>query len=118
MRFARIFDLPTATGLLNSTSLSRAFAKPEIGVSGDGWWYGAGWYVRRVTGGLNTWHVGEMAGTFTYLCRRYDGVTYAALFNRRQEEGTLSYGDIDPLLYRAADAVTTWPTTDYTSLYF
>ncbi|MBF8193147.1 beta-lactamase family protein [Nonomuraea sp. K274] len=119
VRFERIFDLPTTANLLNSTSIGRAFAKPEIGVSDGGSWYGAGWYVREKNGGLNTWHNGSMAGTYTYLVRRYDGVTYAALFNRRKEDdGALTDGEIDPLLYNAADAVTTWPSVDYGSLYF
>jgi N-acyl-D-amino-acid deacylase len=118
VRFARIFDLPATTGLLNATSIGRAFAKPEIGAGSDGSWYGAGWYVRSINGGLNTWHYGEMPGTYTHLCRRYDGVTYAALFNRRQEADPLPYHAIGSQLYKASDATTTWPTADYSSLYF
>ncbi|MEV0819840.1 serine hydrolase domain-containing protein [Nonomuraea rubra] len=118
VRFSRIFDLPATTGLLNATSIGRAFAKPETGVTGDGWWYGAGWYVRSINGGRNTWHYGEMPGSYTHLCRRYDGVTYAALFNRRQEGDPLPYAHIGSLLYDAADATTAWPAVDYGSLYF
>ncbi|MFF0311567.1 serine hydrolase domain-containing protein [Streptosporangium sp. NPDC004379] len=108
VRFARVFD--AAGPVLNSTSISRMFAKPEIGVSGDGWWYGAGWYVRQVTGHLNTWHSGGMPGTYTYLARLQNGFSYAALFNRREEAGTLDYDVLSPRMN--AVTVTGWPTTD------
>ncbi|MEU9837054.1 serine hydrolase domain-containing protein [Streptosporangium sp. NPDC048047] len=108
VRFARVFD--AAGTVLNSASISRMFAKPEIGVSGDGWWYGAGWYVRQVTGHLNTWHSGGMPGTYTYLARLQNGFSYAALFNRREEAGTLDYDVLSPRMN--AVTVTGWPTTD------
>ncbi|GGQ26009.1 serine hydrolase domain-containing protein [Streptosporangium pseudovulgare] len=108
VRFARVFD--AAGPVLNSTSISRMVAKPEIGVSGDGWWYGAGWYVRQVTGHLNTWHAGGMPGTYTYLARLQNGFTYAALFNRREEAGTLDFDVLSPRMN--AVTVTSWPTTD------
>lgn len=63
--------------------------------------------------GLNTWHSGGLAGTHTYLCRRYDGVTYAAFFNHRQErDNEPDFGDIDPLLYGVANGITRWPSVD------
>ncbi|GAB2466161.1 serine hydrolase domain-containing protein [Streptosporangium sandarakinum] len=113
VRFARVFD--AAGTVLNSTSISRMFAKPEIGVSGDGWWYGAGWYVRQVTGHLNTWHAGSMPGTYTYLARLQNGFTYAALFNRREETGTLDFDVLSPQMN--AVKVTSWPTTDLFAKY-
>ncbi|MFI9593832.1 serine hydrolase domain-containing protein [Nonomuraea sp. NPDC052265] len=115
VRFAGIFD--AAGSVLTSTSISRAFAQPETGVNGDGWWYGCGWSVRNVTGGRNTWHTGSLPGTYTILVRRYDGLTWAALFNQRDDASGLSYGDIDPALHKAANAVTTWPTTDLYGTY-
>ncbi|WP_312881846.1 serine hydrolase domain-containing protein [Actinomadura alba] len=119
VRFERVFDLPATTNLLDARSISRAFARPEWGTFPSGSWYGAGWYVRENNGGLNTWHSGGLAGTHTYLCRRYDGVAYAAFFNRRQEtDSEPDFGDIDPLLYGVANGITTWPSVDYSSLYF
>ncbi|MFB4315863.1 serine hydrolase domain-containing protein [Actinomadura sp. 21ATH] len=119
VRFERIFDLPAATGLLDPRSISRAHARPEWGTFSSGSWYGAGWYVRELSGGYNTWHHGGMAGTSTFLGRRYDGVTYAALFNRRDEEGGASdFGAIEPLLYGISAGIGTWPSVDYGSLYF
>ncbi|MBT2208091.1 serine hydrolase [Actinomadura sp. NEAU-AAG7] len=116
-RFAGIYD--GGTTVLNSASIQRAFAEPETGIS-DGYYYGCGWQVRPVGGGtgMNTWHTGSLAGTFTLLVRRYDGLAWAALFDQRQEGDAPGYGDIDPALHDAADAVKTWPTGDLSSRYF
>jgi CubicO group peptidase (beta-lactamase class C family) len=116
VRFAGIFD--GANSVLNGTSIQRAFAKPETGVQSGGWWYGCGWSVRDVTGGRNTWHTGSLPGTYALLARRFDGVTYAALFNQRDDASGKSYSDIDPLLYRAANTVTSWPTFNRFGHYF
>ncbi|WP_214326875.1 serine hydrolase domain-containing protein [Nonomuraea sediminis] len=116
VRWAGVFD--ASSTVLNATSISRAFAKPEIGVSTDGSWYGAGWYVRNWGSGLNTWHSGSMPGTFTFLVRQALGVTWCVQFNRREEEGSPDFDVVDKLLWQAHDAVTTWPTTDLTSRYF
>ncbi|MET9340929.1 MULTISPECIES: serine hydrolase domain-containing protein [unclassified Nonomuraea] len=110
VRWASAFDASGA--VLNATSISRAFAKPEIGVSGDGWWYGCGWYVRTWGNGLNTWHTGSMPGTFTLLVRNAAGVTWCVQFNRREEEGSPDFDVIDRLMWQAHDTVTSWPTTD------
>jgi CubicO group peptidase (beta-lactamase class C family) len=115
-RFAKIYD--ATTSVLNGTSVARAFAQPETGIQSGGWYYGCGWQVRPVTGGRNTWHTGSLPGTSTLLVRRFDGLTWAALFDQRDDPSGLSYGDIDPLLHKAADAVTTWPTGDLSSRYF
>ncbi|MEV4253482.1 serine hydrolase domain-containing protein [Spirillospora sp. NPDC049652] len=115
-RFARIYD--GGTSVLNAASISRAFAKPETGINSNGWYYGAGWMVRPVTGGRNTWHDGSLAGTSTLLVRRFDGLTWAVLFDQRQEGTQPSYGDIDGALHKAANAVRTWPTGDLYGSYF
>ncbi|MGH3240446.1 MAG: serine hydrolase domain-containing protein, partial [Spirillospora sp.] len=116
-RFAGIYD--GGTSVLNSTSIGRAFAKPETGINGDGWYYGCGWQVRPVSGGgRNTWHTGSLPGTYTLLVRRNDGLSWAVLFDQRQEGDAPSYGAIDSLLHKAANAVTRWPTGDLTPDYF
>ncbi|MEV0588989.1 serine hydrolase domain-containing protein [Nonomuraea sp. NPDC050310] len=115
VRFAGIFD--TGSTVLSPASITRAFAQPETGLNPGDWWYGCGWQVRNVTGGRNTWHTGSLQGTSTLLVRRYDGITYAALFNQRDDASGLSYNDIDGLLYRAANSVTSWPTGDLFPLY-
>ncbi|MFG1863368.1 serine hydrolase domain-containing protein [Microbispora bryophytorum] len=107
-KFTTIFDAP---GLLTSSSIAQAFAQPDI-VNPDGWYYGLGWLVRPVTGGLNTWHDGSLPGTSTLMVRRWDGLSWVVLFNQRDDPSGLGYGDIDLLLHQAADAVSPWPTTN------
>lgn len=116
VRFAKIFDAPGP--VLNATSISRMFAKPEIGTNADGSWYGAGWYVRQVPGHLNTWHAGSLPGTYTYLARLQNGFTYAALFNRREEGSSPDFDVLSPRINAEIGKVTTWPTTDLSSRYF
>lgn len=115
-RFATIYDRKTS--VLTSASVTRALAKPETGVLPDGYWYGTGWMVRPVTGGTNVWHDGSMPGTSTLLVRRFDGLTWAVLFDQRDDASGKSYGDIDLALHQAANAVKTWPTGDLSSKYF
>ncbi|MGV9770904.1 serine hydrolase domain-containing protein [Streptosporangium sp. NPDC003464] len=116
VKFGMVFD--AAGPVLNAASIAKVFAKPEIGVNGNGSWYGGGWWVRSNGSGLNTWHNGSMPGTFSFLARIQNGISYCAIFNRREEEGTPDFDSIDPLLGKAAGAVTTWPTTDLTPNYF
>jgi CubicO group peptidase (beta-lactamase class C family) len=119
VRWAATFD--TANTVLNSTSISRVFAVPSpTGVNPDGWYYGLGWAVRPVTGGTgrNTWHVGSMPGTYTIMVRTYNGISWAALFNQRDDESGLGYGAIDSALWTASRAVTSWPTHNLWSTYF
>jgi hypothetical protein len=47
-----------------------------------------------------------------------NGVTYCAIFNRREEEGTPDFDAIVPILGKAIGTVTTWPTTDPAPRYF
>lgn len=117
VKWGFVFD--AAGAVLNKTSISRVFAKPEIGMNPDGSWYGLGWHVRNNNvGALNTWHNGSMPGTFSFMARVQNGVSYCAIFNRREETGTPDFDSIDPILGRAISTVKTWPTTDLTSRYF
>ncbi|MET7465769.1 serine hydrolase domain-containing protein [Nonomuraea sp. NPDC005501] len=117
VKWGFVFD--KAGTVLNSTSLSRVFAKPEIGVNSNGSWYGFGWSVRNNNvGTLNTWHNGSMPGTFSFLARVQNGVSYCAIFNRREETGSPDFDSIDPILGQAIGTVKTWPTTDLAPRYF
>jgi hypothetical protein len=119
VRWAKMFD--ASSTVLNSTSLASVWAKPETGISTDGWYYGLGWQVRPTTQGgtgRNTWHTGSLPGTFTLLVRTYNGMSWAALFNRRDDPSGKSYGDIDAALWTAAAGVKSWPTNDLFPQYF
>ncbi|WP_223853049.1 serine hydrolase domain-containing protein [Microbispora bryophytorum] len=116
VRLAMVLDAPNT--VLNSTSIGRMIAKPETGVTSSGSWYGAGLWVRQVTGHVNTWHDGSLPGTYTYTARLQNGFTYAALFNRREETGSLDFDVLSPLVNAQIGKVTTWPATDLFPRYF
>ncbi|MGW5668344.1 serine hydrolase domain-containing protein [Micromonospora sp. NPDC003776] len=119
VRWAATFD--SGNTVLNSTSIGRVFAVPSpTGVNADGWYYGLGWQVRPVSGGTgrNTWHTGSFPGTYSIMVRTYHGMSWAAVFNRRDDESGLSYGTIDSALWAASRAVTSWPTHNLWSTYF
>ncbi|MFC3994403.1 serine hydrolase domain-containing protein [Nocardiopsis sediminis] len=121
VRFATVFDTPAATPVLDDTSIEQVFAEPETGVGSGGSYYGFGWQVRPVSSGgtgRNTWHTGSLAGTYTLLVRTYNGMSWAALFNQRDDPSGLSYADIDPLLWEAAREVESWPGGDRFPDYF
>ena len=115
-RLAKVLDAPNT--VLNSTSISRMLAKPETGVNENGSWYGAGLWVRQVTGHVNTWHDGSLPGTYTYTARLQNGFSYAALFNRREETGSPDFDVLSPLVNAEIGKVTSWPTTDLFPRYF
>ncbi|NUO98477.1 MAG: beta-lactamase family protein [Nonomuraea sp.] len=114
VRWTLAFDRPGM--VLSSASIAKLFAKPEIGINEYGSWYGGGWWVRQVTGHLNTWHNGSMPGTFSYLARLQNGFSYAVVFNRREEPGSLDYDTIDDDMNKVG--VSSWPTTDLTAKFF
>ncbi|WP_433160609.1 serine hydrolase domain-containing protein [Kribbella sp. CA-247076] len=117
VRWARMFD--ASSSVLNATSLNAIWAKPETGVS-NGWYYGLGWQVRPTSGGTgrNTWHTGSLPGSYSLLVRTYSGMSWAALFNRRDDASGKSYADIDGAMWTAANGVKSWPTHDYFPKYF
>ncbi|MEU5884083.1 serine hydrolase [Spirillospora sp. NPDC047279] len=118
VRFTKIFDLGTT--VLTQASVAQMFAKPETGLNASGYYYGFGWNVRDVTGGKNTWHDGSLSGTTTIVTRRYDGVTWAVLFDQRDDPSglTYTYADISAPLHTVANNLKTWPTTDLFPNYF
>jgi len=121
VRFAREFDAPKACRILTPASISATFARPPPlgGLDGDrksqSIYYAFGWQVRVVgkTGRVNTWHAGALGGSSSLLVRRHDGLDWAVLLNMtRTTKGVILANAIDPLVHRAAAAVTAWPETD------
>ncbi|MFC5749726.1 serine hydrolase domain-containing protein [Actinomadura rugatobispora] len=117
VRFTRIFD--ATTSVLTASSVAAVFAKPETGLNSGGSYYGFGWHVRDVAGGRNTWHSGSLPGTSTIVTRRYDGVTWALLFDQRDDPSafTYTYDDFSAPLHKVANGIGTWPATDLWSRY-
>jgi CubicO group peptidase (beta-lactamase class C family) len=121
VRFSSIFD--GNTSVLNPGSVGATFARQDTPLDGDGYYYGYGWFIRSTNGagvGYNAWHNGSLPGSWTWLVRCYNGRTWSALFNRRDDssDGSANYNAIDSALWNAADAVTQWPTNDLYPQYF
>jgi len=124
VRLTTALDDPRRSPLRKPETLRALYARPEgrAGRKEDGSltasYYAAGWSVRPVgadgeqTGKANYWHNGSLPGTATLLVRRWDGLTWAALFNQRSEDKKLPDGAIDGALHRAAAAVNEWPEGD------
>lgn len=123
-RLAAGLDAPRKKPLLDARTTALMYERPEppVGLDADGKpapvYYACGWLVRPVgaDGKANLWHNGSMPGTFSLLVRRYDGLSWAVLFNERVDE-TGPADSIDAALHRAADAVQRWPSTDLFSRY-
>lgn len=124
-RFAAALDDPNASPLLKPETIRAMYAPPELpawrddsGKLADAF-YGCGWMVRphAASGRANYWHSGSLPGTATLLVRRWDGLSWAVLFNQRSEDSKLSDGAIDPALHRAAAAVQEWPAHDLFSAF-
>ncbi len=118
-RFAAALDDPERSPLLKPESFRTLYAAPRKPVSRkkDGSladsWHGCGWSVRPVgKDRANYWHNGSLPGTAALLVRRWDGLSWAALFNQRSRDKSLPDSDIDPALHRAAAAVAEWPRED------
>ncbi len=124
-RFAAALDDPQQSPVLKPESVLSLYSPPDPPVSRnpDGTMaashYGCGWNVRPVkqTGRANYWHNGSLPGTWSYLVRRWDGLSWAVLFNQRTDTSKLPDHEIDPALHRAAAAITEWPREDLFARY-
>ncbi|HSU66481.1 MAG TPA: serine hydrolase domain-containing protein, partial [Tepidisphaeraceae bacterium] len=115
-RFADSFDDPDHCPILNAKSIAEMFARPQdtgydAGGKPKAAYYACGWEVRPTRSGRpNTWHAGLLAGTSTLLVRRYDGITWAVLFNSDSDPNHHHLADlIDPMLHPVADRIRQWP---------
>ncbi len=94
--------------LLSEDILQQLVAPPKYN-RGDypGFRYGLGWMARATTrntkqtlAGYDIWHNGALAGTSALLVRRWDGLTWAVLFNTGvSKNGERLSVAIDPVLH-------------------
>ncbi len=119
-RFAAALDDPAQCPVLKKETFAIMYEPPpapvsrkESGELADSY-YASGWSVRPIgkEGRANYWHTGSLPGTATLLVRRWDGLSWAVLFNQRSEDRALPDGAIDPAMHRAADATADWPEED------
>lgn len=119
-RFAAVLDASENNTCLKAETLRMIYEPPGPPVSRtpDGSltpvYYACGWNVRpqRNLARANYWHNGSLPGTFTLLVRRFDGLSWVALFNQRSENAKLPDSAIDAALHRAANSVVEWPDKD------
>jgi hypothetical protein len=52
----------------------------------------------------------------TIVVRAYDGIIWAALFNTLPQNSGQAFTEIDTVLWKARDQVTTWPTNNLFSI--
>jgi CubicO group peptidase (beta-lactamase class C family) len=112
-RFAAVYD--GGTPVLGPQTAARAFALPETGAGKNGRYYGCGWHVRP---GRGAFHTGSLPGTYALLVHRGDGLTWAAMFDQRDDPSGERYPEIDADLHGVADDVERWPAGDLTGEYF
>jgi len=139
-RFASTFDNPNTSPVLNANSVNEMRRRPTFQNGLPQTWYGCGWQFMAVLGGIEWSHNGSLAGTWTNLKRRPDGVNFTYLFNKRDPEDdvpsdidgqmefmnqrTIAPGNwfaIDPLVenqLRAMSSGNLWPSGDLFSNYF
>jgi N-acyl-D-amino-acid deacylase len=119
-RLTIALDDPQASPLLKPATFATLYERPDAPVwrqpdgSPTDYYYACGWLVRPVgaVGKANYWHNGSLPGTYTLWVRRWDKLSWIALFNQRSENPKLPDGELDPALHRAASAVTVWPAAD------
>lgn len=115
-RFAAALHDVAHSPLLKESSISEMFCSPPPPMPQHvDRHYGCGWDVRKAGPNgslLNTWHTGSLDGTATLLVRRWDGLSWAVLFNQRSQDANFPDGAIDPAMHRATAKVKSWPTHD------
>ena len=113
-RFTAAFSANTPGSLLKPNSIQAMWERPAgaAGHEPDGtpkpFYYGCGWSVRPVNAErLNAWHTGRISGTSALMVRRWDGLSWAILFNTDATPAAdhpAPASLIDPLLHAAIDA--------------
>ncbi len=118
VRFAVSFHDPRESPILKPDAIETMLGLPENmraekHVAGDAY-YGCAWSVRNWgQGKRNIWHAGSLPGTHALLVKRWQNdLSWCVLFNQRDDASGLSYGAIDGLLHKAANAVKQWPKHD------
>ena len=117
VRFACDFDTPAKAKLLNEESIEILWQRPTIADTrkrpGTNY-YGCGWNVRRVMGGVNCWHFGILAGVSSLVVRRSDGHCWSVLANGDYLPGTKQEitGQLAEGIHPVVDGIRVWPDKD------
>jgi CubicO group peptidase (beta-lactamase class C family) len=74
--------------------------------------YSLGWFVNAQG---NWWHTGTLIGSATLMAHLQDGKKWVLLLNARPDKDAF-YSDLDQLMWKATQKITTWPTKDINQL--
>lgn len=111
LRFMMAVDGQRGPALLRPATVQMMLASPP-GQGPKPSYYGLGMMVRVVKGGMNWFHTGSHAGTKTLAVRASSGKAWVVTFNSLPKDRSGFSGDVDATLWRAANAVKTWPDGD------
>ncbi len=117
-RWLANLDDPTAAGaLLNADSQALMFGLPQnfpLPYTPGNAYYGSGWLVRDFgAAGRTTWHTGSLPSTSAVVVRYYNGFSFVALLNRRNESDVGAYNSqIQTAIFAAYNQIGAWPAHD------
>lgn len=119
VRFGSSLNNRSNCPILRASSIETLFSRPHLGAGEkppkpNDLYYACGWEVTPAgRGRINTWHNGALDGTSTLLVRRFDGLTWAVVFNARSNPQAKDLsGLIDGKLHKVANEVKKWPERD------
>ena len=120
-------------GFLRPATLALMTARPPIAEYRDApAYYALGWMVRPAAGApgpdlpgalkpagraaagggdgeADWWHTGSLSGSTSILVRAHNGLAWVALFNSQPADADGFLAELDRALWKAAEAVTSWP---------
>lgn len=101
---------PRRPALLQGTTVAEMTRRPAFVSPAAAGWYAKGWSV-NASG--NLWHGGSLPGTTTLLVAAANGTQWAVVMNQRSESQLQAMSlDLDNTLWRAYNAVRSWPAGD------
>jgi N-acyl-D-amino-acid deacylase len=112
LRMVNAFEGEQGSYLVSPESREQMLAKPPFYAAAEPIYYGLGWFVRPVGEARNWFHGGSMPGTETTVTRTFFDVSYVWLFNNRPRLRDSFVTELDTRIYRAAELITNWPSTD------
>ncbi|HEU0070562.1 MAG TPA: serine hydrolase domain-containing protein [Alphaproteobacteria bacterium] len=110
LRFMLAIDGQRGAALLPDKTREQIFARPD-GESKAAY-YGLGFLVRPVQGGMNWWHNGSQSGAMAFAVRTAEGYGWTVAVNTRPKEAGKFFDELDRAMWRAAKAVSAWPEGD------
>ena len=112
VRFVTALDGSKYPTVLEPETVDLMLARPRPQLQDTPYYYGLGWAVRPVGDAKTWWHFGSQPGTTALIVRAHHGLTWVALFNLQPQNLQEAQSELNQLLWRATEEVTTWPSHD------